>query len=234
MRRRPVIVAALAATLLAAGCAGSADGDVTQPPERTAAQRLEAARTAVAEAGTLKLVLTSTDVPPTENGVTAATGSGVVSVTEPSFQGTITGTIQGVAATVEVIAVGEDTYLKLFTPDFEPFDLSTLNAPNPATFLDPAEGIAALLPDTGSPTLGGRVRAGADVLDQVTGTLPAQQVADLFRLGEGTGEYQVTYGLTEGDELRTATLVGPFFGPTDSTYTLTLSDYGTPVDITRP
>lgn len=233
MRPRPVLVAALTAALLAAGCSG-AGGDPTQPPERTAVQRLEAATAAVAEAGALKLVLTSTDVPVTENGVTAATGSGVVSATEPSFQGTITGTIDGVAATVEVIAVGEDTFLKLFTPDFEPFDLSTLNAPNPATFLDPTVGIAALLPETGDPVLGGQVRAGADVLDQVTGTLPAQQVADLFRLGEGTGEYRVTYGITEDDQLRTATLVGPFFGTGDATYTLTLSDYGTPVDITRP
>lgn len=232
MRARPVLAGALAAlTLVAVGCSGAEE----EPPvERTAAERLAAARTVLADAGSVSLELTSTDVPEVENGVTAATGAGAVSATEPSFRGTITGTVQGIAATVEVVAIGEDTWLKLFTPDFEPFDLATLNAPNPATFLDPGAGIAGLLPLTGEPTLGPDFRAGKDVVTQVTGTLPGDRVAALFHLGDGEAEFRVTYGLTEGDELRTASLVGPFFGTTESTYTLTLTDYGVPVEITRP
>lgn len=231
MRRRPVVVAALAAiTLLASGCSG---GDIATPT-RAPADRLAAARAAFERAGSVRLDLVSTDVPATRNGVTAATGQGAISPTEPKFKGTITGTVRGVAATVEVVAVGKDTYLKLFTPDFRPFDLSTLNAPNPATFFDPAKGISSLLPDTASPTAGGKVRAGRDVLSQVSGTLPAARVDELFHLGDGSGQYRVTYGLTDQDELRTATLVGPFFAGGDSTYTLTLSEYGAPVAITRP
>ena len=231
MRRRPLLVAALvAATALATGCSGAAE----EAPQRTPAQRLEAARATLEKAGSLHLDLTSTDVPATENGVTAATGSGVVSATEPKFKGTITGTVKGIAATVDVIAVGADTYLKLFTPDFRPFDLSTLNAPNPAVFFDPTQGIAGLLPETTAVAVGGQVRAGKDVLTQISGTLPAQRVSDLFHLGEGDGTYRVTYGLTDADQLRTATLVGPFFGTQDSTYVLTLTEYGAPVAITRP
>ncbi|HMM96406.1 LppX_LprAFG lipoprotein [Phycicoccus sp.] len=231
MRRRPLIVAVAAAVaaLVLAGCSGG-----TEAPTRTAAQRLQAAHDALARTGSVALALTSTDVPKIENGVTAATGRGVVSATEPKFKGTITGTVKGVGATVEVVAIGEQAWLKLFTPDFEPFDLSTLNAPNPATLFDPAKGIAALLPQTASPTVGGQVRAGRDVLTEVTGTLPAQQVSDLFHLGEGSGTYRVTYGLTAADQLRTATLVGPFFGSADSTYTLTLTEYGGAVEIARP
>ena len=45
---------------------------------------------------------------------------------------------------------------------------------------------------------------------------------------------QVVDALTDADQLRTATLVGPFFEGGDSTYTLTLTDYGKPVEITRP
>ena len=231
MRRRPVLATLLAAAVvLTAGCSG---GEAAAP-ERSPAQRLEAARAGLEKTASLTLDLTSKDVAPTENGVTAAKGEGIVSATEPKFRGTITGTVKGVAATVDVIAVGEDAYLKLFTPDYEPFDLSTLNAPNPATFFDPAKGIAGLLPETASPTAAGQVRAGREVLSQVSGTLPAQQVSDLFHLGDGSGSYRVTYGLTETDELRTATLVGPFFDGQDSTYTLTLTDYGAPVEITRP
>ncbi|MGG5257765.1 LppX_LprAFG lipoprotein [Phycicoccus avicenniae] len=230
MRRRPFLAALAAATLLAAGCGGGAEDAPAKPP----AERLAAARTALEKAGSLTLDLTSTDVPATQNGVSAAKGQGVVDAAEPKFKGTITGTVRGVAATVDVIAVGKDAYLKLFTPDFEKFDLSTLNAPNPATFFDPAAGIAGLLPKTASPTTGGQVRAGKEVLTQISGTLPAQEVSDLFHLGDGTGTYKVTFALTEADQLRTATLVGPFFEGTTSTYTLTLTDYGSPVEITRP
>lgn len=231
MRRRPVVVPALVAmALLVTGCSGG--GGTTA--ERSPTDRLAAARTAFDAARSVRMDLKSADVPATQNGVTAATGQGAISATEPSFQGTITGTVKGVGATVDVIAVGSDTYLKLFTPDFRPVDLSTLNAPNPATFLDPGKGISSLLPATTAPTAGGRVRAGRDVLTEVTGTLPARRVADLFHLGDGSGEYRVTYGLTDADQLRTATLVGPFFPGGDSTYTLTLTDYGAPVAITRP
>lgn len=230
MRRRPVLALLAAATLLVAGCDGGGD----EAPAKSPTQRLEAARAALASAGSVALDLASTDVPATENGVSAAKGQGVVDAAEPKFEGTITGTVRGVAATVDVIAVGEDAYLKLFTPDFEKFDLSTLNAPNPAGFFDPADGIAGLLPQTGSPKAGGQVRAGKEVLTQISGTLPAQRVSDLFHLGDGTGTYRVTFGLTDADQLRTATLVGPFFEGGDSTYTLTLTDYGKPVEITRP
>ena len=231
MRRRSVLLAVVAAvTALVSGCSGEAE----QAPERTAQQRLEAARAALTDAGSVTLQLTSSDVPDTENGVTAATGQGLVSATEPKFSGTITGTVKGIDATVEAVAIGDDTWLKLFTPDFEPFDLSTINAPNPATFFDPERGIAGLLPQTADPALGEQVRAGRDVLTEVSGTLPAQRVSDLFHLGEGEGSYRVTYGLTETDQLRTATLVGPFFGGSDSTYVLTLTDYGKPVEIDRP
>lgn len=230
MRRRPVLALLAAATLLVAGCGGGGD----EAPAKAPAERLEAARAALANAGSVTLDLASKDVPATENGVSAAKGQGVVDATEPKFSGTITGTVRGVAATVETIAIGEDAYLKLFTPDFEPFDLSTLNAPNPAGFFDPESGIAGLLPETQSPTTGGQVRAGKEVLTQVSGTLPAQRVTDLFHLGDGTGTYAVSYGITDADQLRTASLTGPFFPGVQATYVVTLTDYGAPVEITSP
>ena len=57
---------------------------------------------------------------------------------------------------------------------------------------------------------------------------------DLFHLGDGTGTFAVSYGITESDQLRTATLTGPFFPPAEATYLLTLTDYGAPVEITSP
>ena len=229
--RRPLALVALVATVAVAlaGCSstGVAEG---APP----AERLADAQAALDAAGSVTLDLSSRDVPLRENGVTAAQGQGVVSETEPKFRGTITGTIEGVAGTVEVIAIGDTTWIKFFTPDYEESDLEALGAPNPATFFHPGDGISSLLTATENPVEGEDVREGKEVLGTISGTLPGDRVTDLLHLGDGTGSYQVTYGLTTNDQLRTATLTGPFFPGSTATYVLVISDYGSPVAIDSP
>jgi lipoprotein LprG len=230
-RRARSLAAALVATaaLLAAGCSGAGVAEDAPP-----AERLEDARAALDAAGSVSLDLSSRDVPPRENGVTAAQGQGVVSEEEPKFRGSITGTIDGVAGNVDVIAIGDTTWIKFFTPDFEEADLETLGAPNPAMFFHPGDGISSMLTATQDPQTGPDVREGSEVLGTITGTLPGSTVEQVLDLGDGTGSYDVTYGLTENDQLRTAVVVGPFFDGATSTYTLVISDYGSPVEITRP
>lgn len=230
MRRRSVVLAAavLAGAVLA-GCSGE-----EVPPEQPPGERLSQAKATFDAAGSVALDLSSRDVPSVENGVTAAKGLGVISAEEPRFQGTITGTVGGVSGTIDAIAIGDTAYLKLFTPTYEETDLATLNAPNPARFFDPAVGISSLLPETGDPRAGGQTRAGSEVLTRVDGTLPGARIDELFHLGDGTGTFTVSYGLTDSGELRTATLVGPFFAGVEATYLLELTDYGAPVEISRP
>jgi lipoprotein LprG len=231
MRRRAALLAGmLVSAALLAGCSSDTGAAAPKPP----AERLASARAALDRAGSVALDLTSRDVPLRENGVTAAKGSGVVSATEPKFAGTITGSIKGVAGTVEVVAIGDTTWMKFFTPDFEKADLSALGAPNPATFFDPAGGISSLLAATQKPVAGEDVRQGSEVLHTIRGTLPGKPVTDLLGLGDGTGSYDVTYGLTDADQLRTATLTGPFFPGRSATYSLVLTKYGAPVEIARP
>lgn len=228
MRRRSLLaVAGLALAL--AGCSGE-DAAPQQPP----AERLAAAKAAFDAAKTVALDLSSRDVPSVENGVTAAKGNGAISPTEPKFQGTITGTVGGVNGTIDAIAIGDTAYLKLFTPDYEETDLETLNAPNPALFFDPAVGISSLLTQTGDPKDGGQTRSGREVLTKIDGTLPGKRIEELFHLGDGTGTFTVSYGITDTGELRTATLKGPFFPPAEATYLLTLTAYGAPAPISRP
>lgn len=221
---------ALGVVLALAGCSG----DAAEAPQQSPTEQLTAAKQAFDAAKTVQLDLSSRDVPPRENGVTAAKGAGVIDVTEPKFQGTITGTIKGLAGTIDVIAIGETAYLKFFTPDYKKTDLDTLNAPNPAMFFDPATGISALLPQTADPKDDGQTRSGQEVLTKISGTLPGSSIEDLFHLGDGTGTFAVSYGITDSDQLRTATLKGPFFPGVEATYVLVLTDYGAPVEITRP
>ena len=46
------------------------------------------------------------------------------------------------------------------------------------------------------------------MLDKISGTLPGSSIEDLFHLGDGTGTFTVSYGITDTDQLRTATLTG--------------------------
>lgn len=231
MRRRTLLAGAAAATLgILTACSGDAEPE-PQPDPRTA---LAAAKASFDGAKFVGLTLSSKNVPQTENGVTGALGTGEISATEPKFKGSVTATIKGVSGSADVITIGDTAYMKFFTPGYNPTDLAELGAPNPSNFFDPAKGISQLLVDTADPTSGKQVRDGAAVLQQYSGTLPGTRIKELFNLGDGTGTFEVTYGIAEGDRLQLAELTGPFFVGTTSTFTLRLKNYGTAVEITRP
>lgn len=230
MRRR----AALAGGLLIAALALTACSGEDKAKEPTAQEVLTQARTHFDAAKTVLFRMGSEGVPTGQSGVTGASGSGVISSTEPKFDGKVTGTFLGMSGAVDIRAIGDKMWIKLFNAAYTPFDAASANAPNPAAFFDPAKGLSDLLGQTGDPKLGKEARSGKDVVRQVTGTLPASRIKELFHLGQGTGTFTVTYGITEAGELRTVTTNGPFYTGGNATYTITLSDYGKPVDITAP
>ncbi|WP_353951458.1 LppX_LprAFG lipoprotein [Knoellia sp. S7-12] len=231
MRRRALLAGVAAASLvLLGGCSGGGEPAAEADPKA----ELAAAKKVFDEAKFVGLTLSSKDVPQTKNGVTGALGTGAISATEPKFKGTVTATIKGVGGSAEVITIGDAAYMKFFTPTYNPADLADLGAPNPSNFFDPAEGISQLLVETGNPTAGDKIRDGATVLQQYKGTLPGSRIKSLFNLGDGAGEFTVTYGIAEGDKLQLAEVTGPFFAGSTSTYTLRLKNYGAAVEITRP
>lgn len=228
---RALLLAVLAAALVGVGGCSSASSTATAVPP---ADRLAAAKKVLDNAQFVTLALTSTNVPQGVNGVTAATGVGQISSTEPRFKGSITGTVQGIAGTVELICIGPTAYMKFFTPDYVETNLADLNAPNPSVFFNPDTGVSTLLTDARDIKAADPIRSGDEVLDRFTGTLPGARIQSLFKLGDGTGTYQITFGLTRDDQLRQASMTGPFFSGATSTYTLRLTGYGTPADITKP
>src|SRR6476620_10480071 len=137
--------------------------------------------------------------------------SGVVSADgwgkhPPAFKGTFKVTLKGVPADAEITSIGGEVYAKL-----------------------------TLLTATTSPVAGDKVRQGSEVLSTIKGSLPGKAVTDLFLIGDSSGTFSVTYGLTDSQELRQVVITGPFFGAgTTSTYTLTLDQYGQPVTISKP
>lgn len=231
MRRRSLLSAgALALALVATGCGGGEE----EPAPLTAQERLDAARATVEAAEALTINLSSTGVPTDVNGVQSATGTGVIEGDLIKFEGEFQGRVSGITATVGILAIGEDTYMKLFTPDYEPVDLDELGAPNPTAFFAPDTGVASLMAATTEVAEGGQVREGREILTEITGSLPGEKVEGLLRLGGPDQTFDVTYALTEDNELRKAVLEGEFWEGIPSTYTLLLTAYGTAIPIEAP
>lgn len=228
MKRRTLLSAgALALVLLMTGCGGGSGGQAAQ-------ERLDAAQAKIESAEAITIDLTSTEVPSNVDGVQAATGVGVIDGDLIKFEGEFQGRVSGMTATVSILAIGDETYMKLFTPSYEPVDLSTLGVPNPTAFFAADTGLASILAATTEVATGGEVREGSEVLTEITGQLPGEKVKSLLNLGGPGRVFEVRYGLTENDELRKAVVTGEFWEGTESSYTLLLTDYGKVVPIESP
>ncbi|MEP7034958.1 MAG: LppX_LprAFG lipoprotein [Dermatophilaceae bacterium] len=199
----------------------------------TATQQLAAAKVKADAATSLHLTLRSSGIPESANGALGADGTGTHA---PAFKGTLDARIGGFGAKVEVVAIDKLLYLKLpFTTQFAQVDPKEYNAPNPAQLFAPVGGITSLMTATTDLVEGKPTRQGAEVLKTITGKLPGSSVAKLLSIGDSAKTFDVTYGITDpGGELRSVTMVGPFFQGATSTYTLTLDKYGAPVDIRKP
>ncbi len=221
------------ALLMASALTACSSGKPAVAKKPTAVEQLAAAKAKADAATSLHLTLRSSGIPESANGVLAADGSGTHA---PAFKGTLDARIAGFAAKVEVVAIDKLLYLKLpFTTEFAETDPKQYNAPNPALLFATEGGITSLITATTNPVEGKQTRAGADVLKTISGKLPGSAVEKLLNFGDSTKTYDVTYGITDpGGELRTVTLVGPFFKGATSTYVLTLDKYGAPVEITKP
>lgn len=218
-------------------CSGDDDPETEEPTEEppSAQDRLDQAQGVLSEAGSVSLTLDGADIPDGLEGAVIR-ADGVGSMDPPSFDGVITARIAGIQADVPTVAIEDDLYVRLpFTPSHVRTTAAALNVPDPARLFDRELGVVSLLGATVDAEFGDQIRARDEILLQVTGTLPGQVVTDLLWVGDREADFDVTYGLVEDDwEVRTVLLSGPFFPPATSSYTLTLDDYGEPVEITAP
>lgn len=145
--------------------------------------------------------------------------------------------VGGASIGAEVIAVDGKVWAKTgFSPMWAPLDPSSLGAPDPADLVgkDSDSGLGSLLGATEDVEAGDKSRDGKDVLTEITGTLPGDRIKDLIPTADEQADFDVTYRLTDDDELHDATITGPFYGDDDVTYTLTLDPRDEPADISAP
>lgn len=232
----PLLALALSAATLTACSDGDDGAEATSaPPPPSAADRLEQAHDVLVEAGSLHLELTGSELPEDQSTyIISATGDGTMD--PPAFDGTITAKMAGIQADVPTVAVDGNLYVKLpYVPRHVRTDPADLGVPDPATLFDRETGLVGLLQETEDPDFGERRREGAEVVQDVEGTLPGQVVRDLLHAGDAEADFDVVYGLVEDDwQVRTVVITGPFYPPATSTYSVNLSDYGAPVTVTAP
>lgn len=228
--------AALAATLVLAGCSSTsgkkAEASKTAATQ-TAADRLAAAKKELDTTPGYHFKLQGTDVPKDTSGVLS--GEGDVN-NKPAFKGTLNVQAGSLAASVPIVALGGKTYAKLpFAAKMTQIQPNTYGAPDPNKLFSKDQGLSTLLPQTQSAKLGGQLRDGKDIVTSISGTLPGSVIKSVLYMGDGSGTFTVKYNLTDANELRSATVVGPFYkGGTSSTYDLDFTDFGKTVDVQAP
>ena len=228
MRRRTLLVSLPLVLGLVGGC--SAFEEATPPGEA-----LDTAQTKFVEAGSVSFDLNHSAIPKGRNGVSAAEGSGIIDKDTPKFKGQVTGVIDGNSAGVEIIAVDDKTWMSFFTKDFNRVKMSDLGAPNPAEFFRTGTGVDQVLEHTEGATEGEQTRDGDTVLQEYTGTIPAEDIQRLFELGEDADDFDVTYGIEpDSGELRSVVIKGDFYEEEPTEFTLEISDYGKDVTINAP
>ncbi|ABL82452.1 MULTISPECIES: LppX_LprAFG lipoprotein [unclassified Nocardioides] len=225
-------LAALAATALTtlflSGCSDdSGSGAAPEKALADAQQNLEST-------SGVELTLTTDDLPDGVTGVETAEG---VLTSAPAFEGTITVPLMGQAVQVPVIAVDGKVYAEVpFTAGWQDIDPAEYGAPDPAMLMSPDAGFTSVLAATTDLEKGDSVRGGegnSEVLTEYTGTVPGDVVSNV--IPSASGDFDVTYTITDDGELRTAELTGVFYEDSESmTYTVSFEGYGTEKDITPP
>ncbi|WP_395659125.1 LppX_LprAFG lipoprotein [Nocardioides sp.] len=218
-----------ALTALSLTACGSDGGSGGSPDEV-----LAAAKKTLDDTSGVHLTLNTDDLPDGVTGVEAAEGTGTHA---PAFDGSITVTLSGQAFDVPVVAVDDKVYVQLpLTPGWQDVDPAEYGAPDPAHLFDPDNGFSSLLGETTDLQEGDTVRGGQDnkeVLTEYTGTVAGDVVQNF--IPTASGDFDATYKIADGDELREAELTGVFYENAPAmTYTVTFDDYGTEKDITAP
>lgn len=219
--------------LFLAGCGANEDQKSPAKKRNILLERLTEARATIDSAETVTITLTAKDLPDGTSGLQSASGSGNKT---PAFTGTVKYITGSSTISAEIIAVGAEVVAKpSFSPVFIAIDPGSMKAPNPASFFEKDTGVSQILVQTKGLTDAGRSRDGKDVLTAIDGTLPGAVVRAVIPSADTASSFAVTYRLTDDNDLRDATITGPFYPNIgDVTYTLQVSTSNTPVAIAIP
>ena len=217
------------------GASSNKEADKDKDGTSSATEVLELARQKLDDTSGLSLNLSTDDLPDGVNGLVSAEG---IATHAPAFEGKASVSISGSPFNVDpLVAVGGKVYAAIpGVPVAQEIDPNEYGAPDPAELMDTEAGISSLLTETDGAEEGETVRGGKDnkeVLTEYRGSVDGSVVENV--IPSASGDFDVTYTVTDKGELREAVLTGVFYPGSDSmTYSLYLDDYGTKKDISAP
>jgi lipoprotein LprG len=227
-RTRHLPAVLLPLVLLATGCSGDDAADESTPQDA-----LAGAKTKLDETSGVRLGLSTDALPESVDGLVNATGVGTHA---PAFEGTVDLMVNKLSLEVPVVAVDGQVYAKLpFTTKYAEVDPADYGAPDPAQLMDSTTGISSWLTEASDVEAGDKVREGSVVLSSYSGTLPGDVVADSIPTADTSADFPVTFRIDDEGTLHSVDVSGPFYGKGGEVdYTVTLTDYGTDEEISRP
>ena len=217
-----VVVAALA------GCGSS------RQYETGANSVLLEAKRVIDDAPAVHFHLTSSNAQGTGTMITGADGD---AARPDGFRGTLTVVQSGFNVTVHIISAGGYFYVLLpFSSSYEATDPGKYGFGNPATLLDPNQGLSTLLISATTASMADRDRLNGEELYEINVTLPGDKVAKLLTSADKSQPVHGVIGVdVDNHQIRRVVLTGPFFDAAQkSTFTLILDKYGENVAITPP
>jgi lipoprotein LprG len=225
---------ALLLTVALSSCNGGGEDSGPKAEEQTPEQVVAAAQATLTATTGVRLTMATDDLPDGINGVQKAGG---VATDASAFEGSLTVMLSGQAFEVPVVAVGDTVCAQIpLTPGWSDVDPQDYGAPDPAGFLSPHDGFAAILDAATGLTKGDSVRGGAnndEILTTYSGSVSGK-VVDWVIPG-ASGDFDLSTQITDDDELREMSLTGVFYKGADAnTYTVGFEDYGTTKDVQVP
>lgn len=219
--------ALLAPLLLVTAACGGSDADDRSPEEA-----LAEAKQQLDDTSGVRIALIAADLPEGVDGVLEATGIGTHA---PAFEGNLKVRLKSITVDVPVIAVGGEVHAELpFTSTFTEVDPADYSAPDPALLMDPSSGLSSWLTAAEDVEQGAQVRDGETVLTGYDGVLPGDSVAQVIPSADDAADFPVVFLVDDDGQLRSIEVSGPFYGDETVDYTVSLDEYGTEKDITRP
>lgn len=228
---RAVLLTTVSVLVLTACSDDGGGSEDAQPEDPT--ERLEAAADLLDGTSGVSFGVEGADLPDSGTVILGAEG---VAVPPDALEGEIRLIFSGLPTTIPVVSVGGELYADILSSGFEQVDPATLGFSDPGALIDPERGVSQLLRSGSDVAADGEVRVDSEVYDQITSTLPGELVDEVLTLADTTAEVEATWAIDpDTGHLRQATLTGPFYDTGgDQTYTVTLSNYDEPVEISAP
>lgn len=194
---------------------------------------LTRAKAKIDSSSSARFTLTSSNV--STKGTSIVGGQGDLARPD-QIQGSFRVSLDGFTADVKVVSKGGVFEALLpFQAHYEVTDPAKYGLSDPSTFLDPKTGLTRLLSVAEAPHLTGSERIAGELVDTVAFTVPGADIPVLPDLEPSQRVDGVAAIDPKTDELRQIQLTGPFTSAkSDSTYTLTLTNYNEQVNITLP